>query len=197
MSKTRIWLIRHGQTAWSHSGAHTSHTDIPLTEEGQMQARALRLMLESHPFDLVLTSPMQRARQTCQIAGYERQAVVDANLLEWDYGIYEGRTTQEIRATEPGWSVWNATMKDGETLDEVAQRVQSVISRCLATGAEVALFAHGHVLRILAACWLRLSPDAGRLFVLNAGSVSLLGYERETRALLGWNQAPYPVPLSL
>ena len=188
MDHLRLWLIRHGETAWSRSGVHTSYTDIPLTPEGERQAEALRDYLQSCPFNLVLTSPMQRARQTCNISGYGDRAVVDVELAEWNYGIYEGKSTQDIREKHPGWSVWKDEILDGESLDQVGQRALSVIQRCLDTGGDIALFAHAHILRILAACWLQLPPEGGRLFLLNAGSLSLLGYERETRVILNWNR---------
>ncbi len=188
-SKTELWLIRHGETEWSLSGAHTSRTDIPLTGRGRERATVIRDFLQHRKFSLVLTSPMQRAQETCRIAGYGDVAVMDEALREWDYGVYEGRTTTEIRKTQPDWSVWKDPMVDGETLEHAAQRTRQVIERSLAAGGRVALFAHAHILRILAACWLQLPPDAGKHFVLGTGSVSTLGFERETRAVLTWNRS--------
>ncbi|MDE3021093.1 MAG: histidine phosphatase family protein [Pseudomonadota bacterium] len=189
MGNVQLWLVRHGETEWSLSGAHTSHTDISLTEEGRKQARSLVDRLQHRTFSLVLTSPMQRARETCNIAGYGNKAQVEEALLEWDYGIYEGRTTFEIRNQHPGWSVWKDGTPDGESLEQVEHRARAVIDRCVAAGGQSLLFAHAHILRVMAACWLDLPAQAGQLFVLSAGSLSKLGYERETRALLGWNQA--------
>ena len=190
-----LWLVRHGETEWSLSGAHTSRTDIPLTEHGRKRAEELRDFLKGTRFDAVLTSPMQRARETCAIAGLGEQAVVDEGLKEWDYGIYEGKTTKQIRETEPGWTVWDGEIKGGETVDHVGERADGVIARALATAksageteGRVALFAHAHILRILAARWVGLEARGGHLFALGTGSVSRLGWERETRVLETWNR---------
>ncbi len=192
-SGVELWLVRHGETEWSLSGAHTSRTDIPLTEKGRVRAGELRDYLDGRRFDAVLTSPMQRARETCAIAGYGDQAQVEEGLREWDYGIYEGKTTKEIRETEPGWSVWESPIKDGETAEHVGERADAVIRRALklAGGEEhgrVALFAHAHILRILAARWTGLLARDGRLFALGTGSLSVLGWERETRVIASWNR---------
>lgn len=191
-----IWLVRHGETEWSLSGAHTSRTDIPLTDHGRKRAEELRDFLKGTGFDAVLTSPMQRARETCAIAGLGEQAVVDEGLKEWDYGVYEGKTTKEIRETVPGWSVWENKIVDGETAEQVGERADGVIARALAAAkaagekeGRVALFAHAHVLRILAARWMGLEARDGRLLALGTGSVSRLGWERETRVLVSWNRA--------
>ena len=189
-----LWLFRHGETEWSLSGAHTSQTDIPLTDHGRQRAEELRDFLQGTSFDAVLTSPMQRARETCAIAGLGDQAVVDEGLREWDYGIYEGKTTKEIRDTEPGWSVWDSEIKGGETVEHVGERADGVIARALAAAAaegkqgRVALFAHAHILRILAVRWLGLPAVEGRLLALGTGSVSRLGWERETRVIVSWNR---------
>ncbi len=190
-----VWLVRHGETEWSLSGAHTSRTDIPLTEHGRKRAEELREFLKGTHFDAVLTSPMQRARETCSIAGLGKQAVVDDGLKEWNYGIYEGKTTKQIRETEPGWNVWQNEIHDGETVEQVGERADAVITRALAdakaageTQGRVALFAHAHILRILAARWMGLEARAGRLLALGTGSVSRLGWERETRVLATWNR---------
>ena len=190
-----LWLMRHGETEWSLSGAHTSRTDIPLTDHGRTRAEELRDFLKDTKFDAVLTSPMQRARETCRIAGLSGQAVMDDGLKEWDYGIYEGKTTKEIRETEPGWSVWDSEIKDGETVEQVGERADGVIARALAAAraagekeGRVALFAHAHILRILAARWLTLEARGGRLLALGTGSVSRLGWERETRVIVTWNR---------
>lgn len=187
---TELWLVRHGETEWSANGAHTSRTDVALTAHGRRRAEELRDFLSGVKFDAVFVSPMQRARETCEIAGMTGVAVTDAGLKEWDYGIYEGRTTAEIRQQMPGWSVWKDPITGGETVEQVGERADGVIARALATGgAKVALFAHAHLLRILAARWIGLEARAGRLFVLGTGSLSVLGWERETRAIVSWNRS--------
>jgi|SRR6266849_4165898 len=187
-----LWLIRHGETEWSLSGAHTGRTDLPLTAAGEERAAALGRCLAGRQFALVLTSPLQRARETCRIAGYGDVAQIEPNLREWDYGNYEGRTTADIRKQAPDWNLWAMGVPGGETVEQVAIRARLVIERAGRAGGDVALFAHGHILRILAACWLGLPPAAGRLFALETGSLSLLGYERETHVIQRWNQAPAP-----
>lgn len=184
-----LWLIRHGETEWSLSGQHTSRTDIPLTDHGRQRAVEIHDYLKGHEFSLVLTSPRQRAQETCRIAGFGAIAQVDENLREWDYGIYEGRTTADIRKDQPGWSIWDATPPEGESLDDVATRCQKLIDRSLAAGGKVALFSHAHLLRILAATWVGLRPRAGSAFALGTGSVSRLGFERETRVIETWNRS--------
>jgi broad specificity phosphatase PhoE len=188
-----LWLIRHGETEWSLSGAHTSRTDIPLTDKGRLRAAALKRYFAGKEFNAVLTSPMQRARETCSIAGYGEVAVIDEGLREWDYGVYEGKTTEEIRANRPDWSVWKDEIINGEAVEQVGERADGVISRALAqipqdAGGAVALFAHAHILRILAARWIGLTADGGSLLVLSTGSVSVLGFERETRVIKHWNR---------
>jgi broad specificity phosphatase PhoE len=188
---TELWLIRHGETEWSLSGAHTSRTDIPLTDRGRKRAEKLREYFAGTTFDAVFTSPMQRARETCSIAGFGDVAVVEDGLKEWDYGVYEGKTTKEIRDAVPGWSVWKDDIVGGETAEHVGERADGVIERALAAAppcGKVALFAHAHILRILAARWLLLPADGGRLFALGTGSVSVLGWERETRVIASWNR---------
>jgi broad specificity phosphatase PhoE len=185
----QLWLIRHGETEWSLSGAHTSRTDIPLTERGKERAAKIRDYLAHRKFSLVLTSPLQRARETCRIAGYSDVAQIEENLREWDYGIFEGRTTADIRKDQPDWSIWDSPVPEGEPVEHVAARAQKVIDRALQAGGDVALFAHAHILRILAATWLGLEPRGGRLFALGTGSVSTLGYEREIRVISTWNRS--------
>jgi probable phosphoglycerate mutase len=188
---TELWLIRHGETEWSLSGRHTSRTDIPLTDHGRRRAEELRDYLKETSFNAVFVSPMQRARETCSIAGFGSQAVIDDGLKEWDYGIYEGKTTAQIRAETPGWSVWKDLIIDGETAEQVGARADEVIARSLASapsGGKVALFAHAHILRILAARWLTLEARQGSLFALGTGSVSVLGWEREARVIASWNR---------
>jgi probable phosphoglycerate mutase len=186
---TEIWLIRHGETEWSKSGAHTGRTDIPLTDEGRRRARELRGALAGHRFSVVLVSPMQRARETCALAGFGDVAQVDPNLCEWNYGDYEGKSTAQIRQQRPNWNLWKDGVVNGETVEQVGVRARAVIARVTPVQGEVALFAHGHILRILTACWLGLPPDAGRLFALDTGSMSMLGFERDTQVISKWNQS--------
>jgi broad specificity phosphatase PhoE len=185
-----LWLIRHGETEWSRSGAHTGRTDIPLTAAGEERAAAIGRYLARRSFALVLTSPLQRARETCRMAGYGDVAQLEPNLHEWDYGAYEGRTSADIRKEAPNWNLWTMGVPGGETVEQVGNRARLVIERACSAGGDVALFAHGHILRILAAGWLSLSPSAGRLFALDTGALSVLGYERETRVIQRWNQSP-------
>jgi probable phosphoglycerate mutase len=190
-----LWLVRHGETEWSLSGRHTGRTDIPLTAHGRERAVELGKFLAGTKFAAVLCSPLRRARETCEIAGYGDVAVVDPGLMEWDYGVYEGRTSQEIQAEIPGWSVWKDAIVGGETVEQVGARADGVIARALGAAgpetedvARVALFAHAHILRILAARWIGLEARDGSLFVLGTGSVSVLGWERETRVIERWNR---------
>lgn len=183
-----LWLIRHGETAWSLSGAHTSRTDIPLTDRGRERARKIQEYFRGKTFSMVLTSPMQRARETCSIAGFGDVAQIDNDLSEWNYGAYEGRTTEDIQKEIPGWSVWSSPMIDGESADQVAERANRVIARAVAKGGQVALFAHGHILRILAACWIQSPPIMGSRLALGTGAVSTLGFEHTTRVITMWNR---------
>ncbi len=167
----------------------TSRTRHPLTARGEERAVKIRDYLAHRKFDLVLTSPLLRARETCRIAGLGEVAQIEDNLREWDYGVYEGKTTAEIRKEKPDWSIWDAPPPEGETVEHVAARTQQVIDRAVKSGGQVALFAHAHVLRILAATWLGLPPRAGSLLALGTGSVSTLGFERETRVICTWNRS--------
>jgi broad specificity phosphatase PhoE len=188
---TELWLVRHGETEWSLSGAHTSRTDIPLTDAGRLRAEKLRDYFKNTKFDAVFESPMQRARETCAIAGFGDVAVVEDGLKEWDYGVYEGKTTKEIQAKIPGWSVWQNEIVGGETAEHVGERADGVIARALAAspdGGKVALFAHAHILRILAARWIGLAATGGSMLALGTGSVSVVGWERETRVIQSWNR---------
>jgi len=188
---TELWLVRHGETEWSLSGAHTSRTDIPLTDAGRLRAEKLRDYFKNTKFDAVFESPMQRARETCAIAGFGDVAVVENGLKEWDYGVYEGKTTKEIQAKIPGWSVWQNEIVGGETAEHVGERADGVIARALAAspdGGKVALFAHAHILRILAARWIGLAATGGSMLALGTGSVSVVGWERETRVIQSWNR---------
>ena len=185
--QSELWLIRHGETAWSLSGAHTGRTDIPLTENGCERARAIGRYLAGRSFGLVLSSPLQRALETCRLAGYGDVAQIDPNLREWDYGDYEGRTTADIQKVNPGWSIWTAAPPHGETIDQVAARADATLAHVQSVEGDIALFAHGHFLRILATRWLGLPPDGARLFALGTASISTLGYERSTRVITRWN----------
>ena len=183
---SEIWLVRHGETEWSRSGQHTSRTDLPLTGAGERQAESLKQMLVVHSFAMVLSSPMQRAVETCRLVGLT--AEINEDLHEWDYGDYEGLTTPEIQKRVPGWTIFTGAVPNGETMAQVAARADRVIVRALAEEGDVALFGHGHLLRVLAARWAGLEPAAGRLLALSTASLSVLGYERETRVIRLWNQ---------
>ena len=179
--------VRHGETEWSISGRHTSFTDVPLTERGRAEARPLADRLAGIDFTLVLTSPRRRARETCELAGLGARAEVDDDLAEWDYGDYEGRTTEEIRASVPGWTIFTHGAPGGETADQVAARADRVIARAEAAGGLVAVFSHGHFLRVLGARWQTLPPVAGAGLGLDTATLSFLGHEREQRVLRMWN----------
>jgi probable phosphoglycerate mutase len=185
--RAQLWLVRHGETEWSISGQHTGRTDIPLTHKGEQNAIAVGKYLKSRSFAVVLTSPLLRARETCRLAGFGETAKEDPNLQEWDYGEYEGRTTNDIRKVRPDWSLWKDGVPDGETIEQVAARAQAVIDSVIESPGDVLLFAHGHILRILCCCWLGLPPADGRLFMLGTGAVSTLGYDRENRVITRLN----------
>lgn len=185
-----VVLLRHGETEWSASGRHTGRTDVPLTERGRQQARALGTAVAGRRFDEVLTSPLQRAAETCRLAGLDGTVLDD--VREWDYGDYEGRTTPEIREEEPGWTVWRGPVPGGEGIEEVAARADRVVARLVAAGGDVAVVSHGHFLRVLTARWLELSPVEGRRFALDTATVSVLGAERGSRAVRLWNAPPPP-----
>jgi broad specificity phosphatase PhoE len=181
-----IWLVRHGQTSWSRDWLHTSVTDVPLTELGIEQSRALADRLADHTFVHVTTSPRARARRTAELAGFP-DAVVDEDLAEWNYGRYEGVSTATIRETDPGWSVWTHVTPGGESAVEVGARMDRVLARACAANGDVLLFGHAHALRVLAARWLGLPPEEGRRLRLDTGTISVLGYERETAVIRVWN----------
>jgi probable phosphoglycerate mutase len=180
--------VRHGDTAWSDTGQHTGRTDVPLTPAGEAQAARLAPLLADRSFHLVLTSPRARARATCRQAGFGAVAQVDDDLCEWDYGAYEGRTTADIRAERPTWSLWRDGAPEGEVPAQVAARADRVLARLRDADGAVLVFSHGHLLRVLAARWLGLGPEAGRLFALAPASLSTLGWEREQPVLADWNQ---------
>jgi broad specificity phosphatase PhoE len=182
-----LYVVRHGATEWSKSGQHTSTTDLPLLPEGEEQAVATGKLLQGIEFSLVLCSPMQRAQRTCELVGLRSSAVLDTDLLEWDYGDYEGVTTATIRETVPSWTIWNGMCPGGETIDQVATRADRVIDRVRAQSGASIVFAHGHFLRVLTARWCELNPIEGRRFVLDPATLSILGWERDTPALRQWN----------
>jgi broad specificity phosphatase PhoE len=189
----RAFLIRHGETEWSLTGQHTGTTDIPLTENGRNLARQLGPVLKSTMFSLVLTSPLRRARETCELAGLGAQAEVDATLVEWNYGEYEGLTSNEIRAKAPGWMLFSDGCPGGESPPQVAARVDQLIARIRTVEGDVALFAHGHVFRVFAARWLGLPPAAGSHFLLDTATVSVLSHYQGIPAVKRWN-APLAPP---
>ena len=192
-------LLRHGETEWSLGGKHTGRTDIPLTPHGEAAAKALESLLSRRDIVAVFTSPARRAVTTAAFAGLSN-AQPDPDLWEWDYGGYEGLTTPQIQETRPGWYLWRDGVipgdaaHPGETIEQVAQRTERVLARAtpLLAGGNVALVAHGHVLRVLTACYLRLPPADGRLFRLDTGTVSMLGTEHDEPVIASWNVPPSP-----
>ena len=187
-----LTLIRHGDTEWSLTGRHTGWTDIPLVASGRRQAELLGARLAGRSFSLVMSSPLSRAFETCRLAGLGDAVVVDPDLREWNYGDLEGLTSDEIRGMMPGWTIWSGPVPGGETSEEVGQRADRVITRALSAAGDVAIFAHGHLLRVLAARWLGLPPDHGALFELATATLSQLGWERERRVIELWNEPPAP-----
>jgi probable phosphoglycerate mutase len=189
----RAYLARHGETAWTLSGQHTGRTDIPLTPRGEADARRLGERLHGQTFALVLTSPLQRARRTCDLAGFGDQCHTDADLCEWNYGEYEGLTSAEIRKRDPNWRLFRDGCPGGETADQVGVRADRLVARVRSAAGDVLLFAHGHLLRVLTARWLGLPADAARLFLCDPTSLGVLGYEHDRNdepALRLWNEAP-------
>jgi probable phosphoglycerate mutase len=185
-------LVRHGETEWSATGRHTSRADVPLTTRGRRQGRELASVLARWEFSLTLTSPLRRAADTCALTGLACE--VDPDLVEWDYGEFEGRTTPEIREELPGWTVWRGPVPGGENIEQVGVRADRVLARIEAVEGDVAVFSHGHFLRVLAARWLGLPPVDGRLFMLDTATLSALSTERETRTIRLWNGLPRDPP---
>jgi len=190
-SGPQIVLVRHGETEWSKNGKHTSYSDIPLTLEGERQASSLKSELSDWDFKLVLCSPRKRAVRTCELAGLLPRAEITNDLAEWNYGDYEGITTKEIRLKDPNWTVFTHPTPNGETPDDVAARCDRVIARAKSIQDDVVLFAHSHVLRVLIARWLELSPVEGRHFVLQTGTINILSYEHESTVLISLNAESY------
>lgn len=183
----QIVLVRHGETQWSANGKHTSRTDLSLTEAGRERARALRSELAEWSFARVVSSPLKRARETCELAGFGDVVELDDDLHEWSYGEYEGLTTPEIRAARAGWWLWRDGCPGGEMPAEVGARADRVLARLREVGGDVLVFGHGHILRVVTARWLGMGPEEGARFALKAGAISVLGYERETEVLQRWN----------
>ena len=182
-----LWIIRHGETEWSKAGRHTGRTDLRLTPRGEAQAVELKGRLGKPDFVQVRTSPLQRARQTCELSGCGERVVPDPRLLEWDYGVYEGKTSAEIQTQIPGWNIWDNGVIGGETIDQVAARTDSLIEELDAITGNAALFAHGHVLRVLTARWLRQSPTYGRYLLLEPTSFCILAHEHGQPVVKIWN----------
>ena len=185
----QLWLLRHGATEWALNGRHTGSTDLPLLPVGEAEARALSPVLSQQHFAAVFSSPLQRARRTCELAGLGDQMQICDDIVEWNYGDYEGITTATIRESIPDWTVWSHGCPNGEDPPQVEARCARAISTALAIpeDGDVALFAHGHILRALAGTWLGLGAAGGQLLRLGTASVSILGWERETRAIQRWN----------
>jgi probable phosphoglycerate mutase len=186
----QIVVVRHGETEWSASGRHTSATDLPLTEEGRRLAAMLTARLQADSFSAVLSSPLRRARETCELAGYGERAQLTDDLKEWSYGEYEGLTTPEIRQRNPDWVLWRDGCPGGETPAEVGARADRVLASLREVEGKALVFAHGHILRVLAARWLEMDSAAGSRLKLSAGGIGVLGFERETQALEQWNWTP-------
>ncbi len=183
----KIYLIRHGETEWSRGGKHTGVTDVPLTEQGRKTARMLQPVLAKENFVVVLSSPLQRARDTCELAGLAKVSAVEPDLVEWNYGEYEGLTTKQIQLTRPGWSVFHHGCPGGESPEQVAARADRVLAKVRASDGNVALFAHGHILRVIAARWIHQPPSFGEHLLLETATLSVLGYYYDSPALKIWN----------
>ncbi len=183
----KVYLVRHGETQWSLSGQHTGVSDIPLTDNGRMAARLLKPVLAGESFTLILTSPLQRARETCELAGLGEAALIEPDLVEWRYGEYEGLTSKQIQLTRPGWSVFRDGCPGGETPEEVGARADRVLAKIRAAAGNVALFAHGHFFRVLAARWIDLPASYGEHFLLDTATLNVLGYYGDSPALKIWN----------
>lgn len=190
--RPEVWLVRHGETEWARDLRHTGRTDAPLTDVGRAEGRSVAAGLAGVGFDVVLSSPRSRALDTARLAGFGDRVRVDEDLAEWDYGRYEGLTTDEIRVRRPGWTIWRDGGDGGESPEEVALRADRVIGRLEPVDGRILLFSHGHFLRVLAARWLGLPPSEGRLFALDTATVSVLGWDRDTRVVERWNVDPRP-----
>ncbi len=185
---SQIILVRHGETEWSLTGKHTGRTDLPLTELGRRQADELAGMLQGRSFAQVMSSPLQRALETCERTGLRAHAELNDDLLEWDYGIFEGISTAETRQDIPGWSVWTHPITGGESVEQVGERADKIIQKLLAVSGDSVVFGHGQFSRILAARWIGLPATAGQLLAFDTAAISILGFEREVRVIQHWNE---------
>jgi broad specificity phosphatase PhoE len=188
-SQPRLWVVRHGETTWAAAGRHTGRTDVPLTEAGRQQARAIGPRLAGHRFGAIVSSPLSRALETARLAGFGAEVVTDDDLMEWDYGADEGRTTAEIDAERPGWRIWRDGPLGGEAIAALGDRADRVIAGVRARTGDTLCFAHGHILRVVAARWIGLAPQAGALFALDTATISILGREHGTAVISHWNDA--------
>ena len=188
LPQQKIYLIRHGETEWTLSGRHTGTTDIPLTKNGEAQAEQLKKCLSGHAFEAVFTSPLQRAARTCDISGLSKNAQLDPDLVEWNYGDFEGLTTEQIWKKHPHWNIFSNGAPNGESVADIGARATRMLAKIRSLHADVALFSHGHFLRALAACWLQLPTHDGKRLALFPSSISILGYERSTPVLILWNK---------
>ncbi|MBY0528832.1 MAG: histidine phosphatase family protein [Rhabdochlamydiaceae bacterium] len=187
----KIYLIRHGETSWTLSGQHTGKTDLPLTPKGEQDALLLGKRLKGHTFEKILTSPLKRAEHTCELAGLAKHVYRDPDLVEWNYGDYEGLTTQEIHKRSPNWTIFERGAPNGESLSDVSARANKILAKIHSIHGDIALFSHGHFLRILAARWLNLPAQEGKHLLLSACSLSILSYERQTPVLALWNDTSH------
>jgi probable phosphoglycerate mutase len=188
----QVVLVRHGETDWTLHQRHTGRTDVPLTDEGRREGEAVGRALRGWRFALVLTSPLKRAAETAWLTGFGELAQARDDLLEWDYGDYEGRTNLDIRREIPGWTIWRYGARNGEAPEQVGERADRVLAEVRAAEGDVLVCSHGHLLRVLAARWLDQAPSEGRLFALDTATISVLGYERETSVIRSWNMPPSP-----
>jgi len=185
--KPEIVLARHGETEWSRDLRHTGRTDVPLTAEGRRQAAALKSRLAGRSFDRVLVSPLSRAVETCELAGFGEGVEQRDELVELDYGDAEGLTTAQLRERYPGWTIWTHPTPGAETFEQVKARLQPLVAELSSTSGDIAIFAHGHILRVLAALWIGMPPQGGARLALATGKLSMLGWEHETQVIRAWN----------